>query len=820
MTTLLQDLRYGARMLLKRPGFSLVAVITLALGVGANTAIFSIVNALLLRPLPFKQPEQLVRITSDFTRRNAKDVGATVPELFDYRDRAGVFEDVSGLYPINVNLTEVDEPERIEALLVSPSYFSILGADAALGRTFQTDDYQPGITEIVVISDGLWRRRFGADPNILGKKIRLDNDLFTIVGVMPQGFHHPGRGLQGEAEMWAPTGFAATPFQPPARGFYILSGVLARLQPGVSLEAAQARLNVVAEDLRGEFPNDFPENRGWAPRIVPLQDDLVGNVRPALLILLAAVAFVLLIACANVANLLLARASVRQREFAIRSAMGASRLRLIRQLLTESALLSIAGGLLGLLLTLWSIDALVLLLPASLPPVAHVGIDARVLGFTMLVSLATGIVFGLAPAFQATAMKMEMLKDATRGSTAGRRANRLRGLLVVSEFALALVLLIGAGLLMRSFWRLQAVAPGFNPNNVLTARFWMPQPNDPPTGPYFKHAQRLPFYRQVLQRISALPGVEEAGFVSRLPLGGQNANQPFLIEGRPLDTADISVSDPFVATPGYFTAMQIGLVRGRTFDDHDNENAPPVLLISESFASRFFADEDPLGKRIRPGNRNSTAPWMTIVGVVRDIKTTALDSDNAPQMYRCFWQSSGLQFALVARGTFNPAALGQMIRGEVRAVDPNMPTFSVKPMTDIMAATFAQRRFAMLLLGLFAGVALLLSSIGIYAVMAYIVEQRTNEVGIRMALGARPGDVLRLIVRQGMALVLWGVGAGLIGAVGLTRLTASLLFNLSATDPLTFAGVSVLLVGIALLAIYIPARRATKVDPIIALRYE
>jgi len=820
MQTLWQDLRYGARMFTKKPSFTIVAVITLALGVGANTAIFSMVNSLLLRPLPFKQPERLVRVTADFTKRNVQDVGATVPELFDYRDRAGIFEEVSGIYPINVNLTEVDEPERIEAQLVSPNYFSILGVDAALGRTFQADDYQPGITEIVVISDGLWKRRFGGDANILGKKIRLDNDLFTIVGVMPQGFHHPGRGLQGEAEIWAPTGYAATPFQAPARGFYILSGVLGRLKPGISIEAAQARLNVVAEDLKNEFPNDFPENRGWTPRLIALQDDLVGNVRPALLILLAAVAFVLLIACANVANLLLARASVRQREFAIRAAMGASRGRLIRQLLTESALLSIGGGLLGLLLTLWSIDGLVLLLPASLPPMAHIAVDARVLLFTMLVSLATGFIFGVAPAFQATAIKMEMLKDAARGSTAGARANRLRSLLVVSEFALALILLIGAGLLMRSFWRLQSVNPGFNPTNVLTARFWMPQPNDPPTGPYFKHSQRLPFYRQVLQRVLALPGVEEAGWVNRLPLGGQNANQGFLIEGRPLDTADISISDPFTASPGYFKAMQIPLVRGRYFDDHDDENAPGVLLISENFAKRFFADEDPIGKRIRPGNRNSTAPWLTIVGILRDVKTTGLDSDNAPQMYRCTWQVSGLQFALVVRGAFQPAALGPAIRDQVRAVDSNMPIFGVSPMTEVMASTLAQRRFAMLLLGMFAAVALLLSSIGIYAVMAYVVQQRTNEVGIRMALGAQAGDVLRLIVKQGMTLVLWGVGVGLAAAFLLTRLTASLLFNTSATDPLTFLGISLLLIGIALLAICIPARRATKVDPIIALRYE
>ncbi|HJQ25199.1 MAG TPA: ABC transporter permease [Blastocatellia bacterium] len=820
MQTLLQDLRYGARMLTKKPGFTAVAIITLALGVGANTAMFSVVNSLLLRPLPFKHAEQLVRVSSDFTKRNAKDVGVTVPELFDYRDRADVFEEVSGLYPINVNLTEVDEPERIEALLVSPNYFSILGADAAIGRTFQPDDYQPGITEIVVISDGLWKRRFGSDPGILGKKLRLDNDLFTIVGVMPQGFHHPGRGIQGEAEIWAPTGYAATPFQKPARGFYILSGVLGRLKPGVSVEAAQARLDVVAEDLRREFPNDFPESRGWVPRIIPLQDDLVGNVRPALLILLAAVAFVLLIACANVANLLLARASVRQREFAIRAALGASRMRLIRQLLTESAVLSLSGGLLGLLLTLWSVDALVLLLPSNLPPTSHVGIDARVLGFTLLVSLLTGFLFGVAPAFQATATKTAMLKDVTRGSTASQRANRLRGLLVVSEFALALVLLIGAGLLLRSFWRLQAINPGFNPNHVLTARFWMPQPNDPPTGPYFKHQQRLPFYRQVMQRITALPGVEEAGWVNRLPLGGQNANLPFLIEGRPLETADVAASDPFTVSPGYFRAMQIGLVRGRYFDDHDDENAPGVLLVSEGFADRFFPGEDPVGRRIRPGNRNSTAPWLTIVGVVRDVKTTALDSDNAPQMYRCIWQVSGLQFALVVRSAMEPAAMGRAISQEVRAVDPNMPIYSVRPMTEVMAVTFAQRRFAMLLLGMFAVVALLLSAVGIYAVMAYVVEQRTSEVGIRMALGARPGDVLRLIVGQGMRLVLLGVGVGLAAAFALTRLTASLLFNTSASDPLTFTAISLLLTLIALLAIYIPARRATRVDPMIALRYE
>jgi len=820
MNTIWQDLRYGARMLLKKPGFTTIAVITLGVGIGANTAIFSLVNALLLRPLPYEQPERLVRVTSDLVKRNATDVGVDVSLLDDLSARAGVFTEVCALYPINANLTGVDEPERIEGVMTSANYFALLGAEAARGRVFSMADYRPGPADVVVISDGLWRRRFGGDPNIVGKAVRLDNDLCAILGVMPPGFRHPGRGLQGEVELWLPSSFRGASFQLPTRGAFIISGALARLKPGVSGETAQRQLNALAENLRRENPKEYADHLGWGLRLIPLRNDLVGKTRTALFILLAAVGFVLLIACANVANLLLARATARYRELAIRAALGASRLRLIRQFLTESLLLSFIGAALGLLLTSWTMDALIRLLPADIPRVAEIGVDAPVLAFTFAVSLLTCLTFSLAPAISATKMSVEALKDASRGVTTGAPRNRLRNLLVISEFALALVLLIGAGLLARSFGRLLSKSPGFNPERVLTARLWMSLPNDPQTGPYYRHERRVAFHRAAQERVSRLPGVEAVGWTNQLPLDGSGGARSFWIEGRPVETAQVSVAEPFYVSPGYFQALQIPLVGGRYFNDHDDEKAPGVLLISESLAARFFPNEDALGKRIRPGGADSTAPWIEIVGVVRDVKSAALEAENSPQMYRCIWQRSRLESALVVRGVFDPAGMKEALRREIRKEDPDLPIFGVRTMSEVMAASVAQKRFAMLLLGLFATVALLLAAVGVYGVMAYLVEQRAHEIGVRLALGAEARDILRLVVGRGLVLTLWGGAIGLLGALALTRFLSSLLFDLSATDPTTYLGVTLLLAAVALLACWIPARRATKVDPMVALRNE
>ncbi|MCI0485131.1 MAG: ABC transporter permease [Blastocatellia bacterium] len=829
METFLQDLRYGIRMLMKKPGFAAVAVVTLALGIGCNTAIFSVINALLLKPLPYESPERLVRISADLEARDVKDAGVSFPELFDYQERAGVFEGVAGLYSINANLTGVSEPERIEGLFVSANYFSILRAKAAIGRVFLPEDYHPAIAEIGVISDGLWKRRFGGARDIIGKKILLDMDPVTIIGVMPPGFRHPGLGIEDEIELWIPAGFRTIEARPAVRGIRWLSGALARLAPGVTVETARSRLNSLANELKQEYPNDYTDIIGWTPTLTPLQDDLVGKTRPTLLVLFAAVGLVLLIACANVANLLLARASARQRELAIRIALGAGRWRIVRQLLSESLMLSLAGGLLGLLMTLWTMEAIAGLLPENIPQLNDMAVDTGVLVFTLAVTLAATTIFGVVPALLSTRIKPQALKEAARGTTAEVHRSALRSLLVITEFALAMVLLIGAGLLVRSFWQLQSVDPGFETRNILTARFWMSLPNEPESGPYFQHARRLVFYRGVLERVKALPGVEEAGWVYPLPLGGSRRNRGFLIEGLPLESADVNQAELIYADQGYFRAMRIPLIGGRYFADQDDENAPPVLLINEAMARRYFPDEDPVGKRIRPGNRNSTAPWMTVTGVVKDVKSSDLEAEAAPQMYRSIIQTPSLAMTLVLRSAISPASLAESVRREVRATDPNMPVFGIKTMEDVMSATLAERRFSMLLFGLFAAVALLLSTIGIYAVMSYLVQQQTHEIGVRMALGAQQSDIMRLVLGHGFVLTLVGaiigLGAayGLIGlsaAYGLSSYISSLLYDLSPTDVKTYIAITLLLMGVSLLACYVPARRATRVDPMQALRDE
>jgi len=826
--TLLQDLRYALRTAWRDRTFSLIAVSTLALGIGANTALFTIVNAILLAPLPFKQPEQLVRVTADFTGQRVKDAGLSIPELFDLR-QSGIFDEIGGVWPISANLTETDEPERVETALVEATYFRMLGVGAQYGRVFDAGDAQPGIAEVAVISDALWKRRFGGDPGVLGKRIRIDNDLYSIIGVAPAAFRHPGRGTETDVEVWAPSGWIASPFSPqPIRRAYLLQGGLGRLKPGVTVAAAQERIDALTQRLRRDYAPDYPESAGWTLRAIPLHDDLVGNVRPALLTLVAAVGFVLLIACANVANLLLARSSARQREIAVRRALGASRARLLQQLLTESVLLAVAGGIFGLLVAIWGVDGLVRLSPSSLPRLHDVGVDATVLAFTAGLSIATGILFGLAPAIQGShAEPQQVIRETGRSSTATGRTTRLRSTLVVGEFALALVLLIGAALLVQSFWRLQHVDLGFNPSSVLTARLWLPQPNLPETGPYFTHDARVSFYTRVLDRIAALPGVDAAGGVTALPLSGAAGRTAFTIEGRPSATGGNLSSESSLVTPGYFRALGIDLVRGRLFDAHDDVKAPLAAVVSESFARQFFPGEDALGRRIAPGTRGRAgagplqpAPSMrlTIVGIVRDVKNGRLDAADAPLLYRSVLQTSNLNLTLVVRTRHDPAALAEPLRREVRAVDPNEPLFGVRTMDEVVGAALAERRFTMLLLALFALTALVLSAIGIYGVMAYFVTQRTHEIGVRMALGASARDVLAMVLGQGARLAAAGVVAGMAGALVVTRAISTLLFGVGPRDPGTLIALSAALTAVALLACYVPARRATRVDPVSALR--
>ena len=827
--TILQDLRYALRTAWRDRAFSMIAVLTLALGIGANTALFTIVNAVVLAPLPFRSPDQLVRVTSDFTRQHVRDVGLSIPELFDLR-RAGLFDDIAGVWPVSANLTETDEPERVETALVDANYFAMLGIGAQLGRVFEAADAEPGITEVAVISDALWRRRFGADPRVLGRRIRIDNDMYSIIGVAAVSFRHPGRGTETDVEVWAPAGWLASPFSPqPVRRAYVLQGGIGRLKAGIAPASAQQRLDALAERLRQQYPADYPAGAGWTFRVIPLHDDLVGDVRPALLTLLAAVGFVLLIACANVANLLLARSSVRQREIAIRRALGAGRGRLVRQLLTESVVLAIVGGMLGLLIAVWGVDGLVQVSPASLPRLQGVGVNGVVLVFTAGLSLMTGMLFGLVPAMQGSHADLhQVMQDAARSASATGRATRLRSVLVVGEFALALVLLVGAALLVQSFWRLQRVDLGFNPASVLTARIWLPQPNLPETGPYFKHDARVSFYRRVLDRVAALPGVQAAGGVSSLPLSGSPGRTSFTIEGRSTDGGDVPTTEASLVTPGYFRALGVELVRGRLFDDHDDARAPAAVVVSESFARQFFAVEDAIGRRLLPGGRGRPngpqqpppANWLTIIGIVRDVKSARVEAGPAPLLYRSVLQTSNLNLTLVVRTRTDPSMLAEPIRREVRAVDPNEPVFSVRTMDAVVASSLAQRRFTMLLLALFAATALALSAIGIYGVMAYFVTQRTHEIGIRMALGASRRDVVTMVLGQGARLATAGVAVGLVGALAITRAIATLLFGVSPRDPGTLVALAAALTAVALLACYVPARRATRVDPIRALRYE
>lgn len=829
MTAIGQDLRYSLRMLARSPGFAAVAVATLALGIGANTAIFSVVDAVLLKPLPFRQPEQLVRVTADLKGQGLNDAGMSPPELFDYRDRSGAFSAMSGLFPINANITGLDHPERAEVLLVDVNYFDLLGVKPQAGRFFEKADYRPGIAEIAVISDGWWRRHYAADRNAIGKTFRLDDDLYTIVGVAPPGFRHPGQSLQTDVEFWAPSGWSASPFpRPVPRLAYIFRGAIARLRPGVSVSEAQRRLDGLAAQLRKEYPNDYRAGDGWTPRVVPLQQDVVGATRPALVVLLGAVGFVLLIACANVANLLLARASARRREIAVRQALGAGRARLVRQLLTESLTLSLAGGVAGLALAAWGIDALVRLAPANLPRIGEIRIDGSVLFFTLCATVLTGVLFGLAPALQTAGSEMTAgLKDSARGSSSGR-GGRLRSMLVVAEFALALVLLTGAVLLVRTLVRLSRVDAGFRPENLVAASVWLPQPNIPENGRYFSNAAEALLFRTILERVRRIPGVESADGATRVPFTAPANVGAFTIEGRDPEKGGVGGAELSSVSAGFFATLGVPVKSGRAFDGHDLEGAAPVAIVNQALAKRFFPGENPIGRRIAVGRgdpqtqrrRGGRGPWMEIVGVVGDVKSTALDLEERPTLYRPLEQAANLDWTIVVRTRLAPGALAGALEREVHAVDPELPVYGVRPLDAVMARTLAQRTFAMRLLGLFAAAALLLSAVGISGVIAYSVSQRTQEIGIRMALGARPGDVRRMLLGEGARMAALGVGIGVAGALLLTRLMGSLLYGVSPRDPITFLLVPGILAAVALAATDLPARRASRVDPIRALRGE
>jgi putative ABC transport system permease protein len=810
MQTLFQDLRYAIRMMARNRAFTAVAVLVLALGIGANSVIFSVVNAVLLRSLPFPDPDRIVIVFESNLQRHSQEAVAAA-NFLDWRDRNQVFESLATYREESFSLTGADRPERVSGLVTTAALFPVLGVQPMLGRVFQTDEESLGSARVALISQSLWEHRFAADPNIIGQKLTANSEPLTIIGVMPAQFRF------ADSDLWIPPRqvvpehvLSPTVNMSTNRGSHYLSAI-GRLKPGVTLQQASADMDTVASRMEEQNPN---ENMGRGVSLATLREQAVGDIRPTLLVLFGTVGFVLLIACANVANLLLARATTRQKEIAIRTALGANRFRLVRQLLTESVLLAVAGGGFGLLLALWGINPLVKLMPAGIFGAKNIKIDGLVLGFTLGVSLLTGVVFGLVPAWQATKSDLnESLKEGGRGGTAGARRNRARGLLVVSEIALSLVLLIGAGLMIKSFIRLEQVNPGFETQNVVTVRLSLPAAQYP-AGP-----RRAAFFQQVIARLQSLPGVQSAAAISRLPMTAGNSSRSLAIEGRPNDgSGDGPGADYRVISPDYFRSMGIPFSKGRDFTDRDTGNAPAVVIINETMASRYWPDEDPLGKRLRVAAEGE--PWMDIVGVVRDVKHFGLDSQSKAEIYVPYLRDPWPFMTIVVRSTSDLASLSNAMRNEVWAVDRDLPVPDIRTMDQLLSGSVSRPRFNTLLLGIFASIALVLAAVGIYGVMSYSVTQRTHEIGIRMALGATQSDVLKLVVGQGMRLALIGVGIGLAAALALTRVLATLLFAVGATDPATFVIVSALLTGVALAACFVPARRAMKVDPMVALRYE
>ncbi len=818
---LLQDVRYAWRQLAKSPGFAAVAILTMALGIGATTAIFSVVDATLLHPLTYPQPEQLVRIEDDLPGVGALNVGMSEPELKDFQ-RSGIFQYVSLAGGGSVNLTGSSQPARIVFASVIPNYLALLGVKPELGRRFNPEDQTPGFTLEVVISDGLWKQAFGSDPHILGRSLRLDNDLYRVIGVMPPGFHDPGRTAElRHIELWAAAGFAGPPAPPPLRNSRLLLGGIARLKPSLTIAAAQSRVDALVAALQKQFPDDYPLESAWKVRLVPLKESVVGNVRQSLMLLLAAVGLVLLIGCANVANLLLARASARGREMAVRQALGAARKRLMRQLLTESLVLSLLGGIAGLAILFCTKGLLLQMIPESLPRVNEISINWSVMLFALTASVVAGMIFGLAPAWQTGRLDLtHMLKLEGRGSKGSVQQTDARRALVVAEFALSLVLMIAAGLLLRSFWDLYKVPLGFDPQRVMAVRTWLPVPNDPATDIYGSAAQEAPFLRELLRRGRALPGVEQAalGSDASIPLNHDRSRSPLILEGRDTKSTDAPMVERSDVSPEYFRLLGIPLLRGRLFNDMDNEKAPLVAVINEALARTYWPNEDALGKRVKLSP--SKPQWITVVGVMADARTESLADAGVPQIYVDLYQTTQRDLAIFLRGQLDPATIPTGVREQVQSVNPELPVFGAQTLDDALAASLSQRRFAMEMVALFALTALLLAAMGIYGTISYVVSERTREIGVRLALGAQREQILAMVLRQGLGLAIAGAAVGLVAALIASHLVAGLLYGVRPTDPPTFAGVTLVLTAVALAASYIPARRAMRVDPLVALRSE
>jgi predicted permease len=820
---LLFDLRFAVRMLRKSPGFAFVAIATMALGVGATTAIYSVLDATLLHPLPYPNPTELVHVDDLLPGVTAKAVGISIPELRDLQN-AGIFQYVTIYGFGSVNLTGSAQPARIAFKPVTPNYFAVLGVDAQLGRTFDPHDATPGFNLEVVISDGLWRREFGADPHILGKTLRLDNDIYHVVGVMPPGFRDVGQtNEERNTELWAGTGFAGDPAPPPLRTTRLALGTMARMRPGLSISAAQGRLDALVESLKKQFPEEYPAQAKWTVRLVPLSETVVGSVRQSLILLFGAVGLVLFISCVNVANLLLARAGARGREIAVRQALGAARTRVLRQLLTESLLLFLLGGIAGFAILFCARQFLLRLVPESLPHLNDISISWGVLVFALAVSVAAGTVFGLAPAWTMSRLDLTAtLRQEGRSSKGSVERSRARRFLVISELAFSLVLMVAAGLLLRSFWDLFKVQLGFNPDRVMAIQTWLPVPNDPTTDIYRTATQEAVLLREILRRNRTLPGVEETaiGNMDSLPLGHGREDlnvSPLIREGQETNN-QAPLIDSAIVSPEYFHLLGMTLLRGRLFNDQDLESTPSIAIINEAAARTYWPGQEPVGKRIR---LNPAKPvWTSIVGVIADARTESLADAGTPQIYLSVYQHRAKDLAIFLRGQLDPGAIAAQVRSQVQSVDAELPVFHAEALDDVLSDSLSVRRFAMEMVAMFAATALLLAGLGIYGTISYVVNEQTREIAIRLALGARRGNILKLVLRQGLGLAAAGAGAGLVGALIVSHLMAGLLYGVSPTDLLTFAGVTFVLTGVAVAASYIPAMRAMRLDPITTLHAE
>jgi predicted permease len=821
-----QDMRFALRTLRKSPGFAVIAVLTMALGIGATTAIFSVVDATLLHPLPYPQPGQLVIVQDDLPGVGAKEVGMSEPEWQDF-EHSGIFDHVSPTQYDDNNVVGLSQPMRVSLLMVAPNYFSLMKVKPQLGRAFNPEDHSPGFLTELVISDGLWKRAFGGDPAVLGKSMRMDTDVYQVIGVMPPDYHDPGKTTrERNIEVWAASSDYGAPFlDHPSRNGRNLPTAVARLKPGLTIAEAQSRMDALVAALQKQYPNDYPTEGGWRVRLVPLQENVVGNVRQSLLLLLGAVGLVLLIGCVNVANLLLARASARGREMAIRQALGAARARLIRQLLTESLLLSLLGGIAGLAILYSTKNLLVRLMPASLPRLTEISISWGVLLFALGASLAAGVIFGLAPALQAGRVDLTHgLKQEGSGSTVTGSQVRTRRVLVVTEFALSLVLMIAASLLLRSFWDLLNAPLGFNPERVMTVRTRQPYPNDPKLDVYGTLAQKTTFLREIIRRSKTIPGVEEVAVANfgGVPLGHDRDNQnlpvPLILEGRENQSNAAPLVDDSMVTPEYFHLMGMALRRGRFFSEFDNEKTASVAVINETMAKTYWPNEDALGKQLKVSRR--AAAWTTVVGIVADARSESLEDARVPEIFLSLYQKGERHLAIFLRGHLDAGAIPEEVREQVQAVDATLPVYGAQTLNETVSLSLSERRFSMEMVGLFAVTALLLAGLGIYGVISYLVSERTHEIGIRVALGAQRTNIMRMVLRQGLGLAITGTAIGVVCALIVSNLMAGLLYGVRPTDPLTFSGVAILLIGVSMVASYIPARRAMRVDPLVALRHE